>query len=822
MKTLSLLSSRFTVALGLLATLATAACGDDDEPEPGRQGAGGSAQMGQGGSSNQGGSGGSSNQNGSGGTGGATAGNAGAGGSGAGGAGAGGSAGGTSGSDTGGASGSAGAGGSSGSSAGGASGSDTGGSSGSSTSGAGGTDTGGTSGAGGSSAGGAGGVGGSGGTGGVPKADPVWYECQGTDQAFVRRAYAAVFGHRPEAQGEVKHYADVVHAIDVLEGVDLAAPYDPAKPRASHAALVDLLLADRPGDYLSRWTEVYLDALRVQRVDELENSGCFDQTQHPNPAALVPIVRDLDAKTAQGLTSPFTMLDLVRGSLLADDVTAPYVGNLFAMLTRTYSGANADPVELELSRRSDFGAWFNASYLHRDVVCLGCHNSEFSVTQSPDPAVNRHFPVRGLFERSLFGSSFGPEPKDGYEGPTRAWGILRYDGFADGGGTRPWGWSGQCGSFNPAVGDDIAGVDAKFGPLTGKRVTAFETSRLLQQGFNELRQTGLVVDAQNNVQSPAMSFAYLVSMNIVEHAWREIVGTPLTIPVYFPRNAAARDELRRLTDAFIAGGFSQRALLKAIVTSPAFNLASADDACWAKPYPAPPLFDPWTTGEPEAGRRGNGPSDAVAPLAGRAVVRAMSSALEWPNPLPSFPQSNFQQLASAELGLFLHNAEPGFRGFDFQARLSWELSFGKCDFPGSGPTVDFIDRLIQRAAATPGATAGDLVLALKDRLLGETAVDEAIERPALEALLGAALDAPAAQVQGLKLRSLCGALIATPQMLLTGMPAPDSQVEPLLTPTALTSGRLCIGHVGDAFGPYQLGCAGGQVTVTKPPTPPTP
>ena len=54
MKTLSLLSSsRFTVALGLLAALATASCGDDDEPEPGQQGAGGSSQMGQGGSSNQ-------------------------------------------------------------------------------------------------------------------------------------------------------------------------------------------------------------------------------------------------------------------------------------------------------------------------------------------------------------------------------------------------------------------------------------------------------------------------------------------------------------------------------------------------------------------------------------------------------------------------------------------------------------------------------------------------------------------------------------------------------------------------------------------------
>lgn len=45
--------------------------------------------------------------------------------------------------------------------------------------------------------------------------------------------------------------------------------------------------------------------------------------------------------------------------------------NLFAMLTKTYLGANALPAALELTRRRDFGAWFDASYLRRDTVCLG-------------------------------------------------------------------------------------------------------------------------------------------------------------------------------------------------------------------------------------------------------------------------------------------------------------------------------------------------------------------------------------------------------------------------------------------------------------------
>ncbi|HEU4537516.1 MAG TPA: hypothetical protein VFS00_25530, partial [Polyangiaceae bacterium] len=577
--------------------------------------------------------------------------------------------------------------------------------------------------------------------------------------------------------------------------------------------------AGRPADYLARWTEVYLDALRVQRLDELANEGCFDELQHPTPRQLPALVRDGDPQEASA-SSPFTMLDLTRGALMIDDVTAPYIGNLFAMLVRTYSGANATPIELELSRRSDFGAWFNAAYLHRDVVCLGCHNSEFSVTQTGDPATNRHFPVPALLEKSLFGDSVGPPSKDGYDGWTRAWGILRYDNFVNdfggGGADRPWNWSPSCGSFNPNPGDDIAGVDAQFAGLSGTRVTAFDTARVLQQGFRELRVQGLVVDDAGNVASPAMSFAYLVSMNIVENAWREIVGTPLTIPLYFPRNAAARDELMRLTDAFVAGGFSNLALLRAIVTSPAFNLSGPEDACWQKPYPAPALFDPWTFGEPDELRRGNGPSDAVAPLSSRAAVRSLSAALDWPNPLPSFPQTLFQRQVSSEIGLFLHNAQTGFRGFDFQARLSWELAFGLCDNPGAGPSVDFIDDLRAQANALPGSTARDLVVALKDRLIGDASIDEAAERPALEALFGAALDeTPASAVDPLKLRALCGALVSTPQMLLTGAPNPDASAVPALTPPGARYDAFCADFAGNTLGSYLFGCANNKVTVEK-------
>ena len=35
----------------------------------------------------------------------------------------------------------------------------------------------------------------------------------------------------------------------------------------------------------------------------------------------------------------------------------------------------------ELARRADFGETFDSGFLHRNNVCLGCHNSERSVTE---------------------------------------------------------------------------------------------------------------------------------------------------------------------------------------------------------------------------------------------------------------------------------------------------------------------------------------------------------------------------------------------------------------------------------------------------------
>src|SRR6185369_4319588 len=108
-----------------------------------------------------------------------------------------------------------------------------------------------------------------------------------------------------------------------------------------------------------------------------------------------------------------------------------------------------------------------------------CHNSEHSVTDSDDPALDRHWPVPGLAERAVYGISTGLDAD-------RVHAVFRVDGFIEG-TLRPWGWSDACGSFTPNVGDDIAGVDGKLGSLTGKRLTVYQLEAALARGFNKLR-----------------------------------------------------------------------------------------------------------------------------------------------------------------------------------------------------------------------------------------------------------------------------------------------------------------------------------------------
>lgn len=709
-----------------------------------------------------------------------------------------------------------------------------------------------------------------GGVGDGGGAEPAaWYKCQTSDQAFVRQAITAVLGRRAYSQAEVDAYVDLIGQIDAIEGVtDEANP--PGSPlRKSRRVLLDVLFRDP--QYKAFWTEVYRDIIRVQRVDQTNQAACYGTPQHANPVSVATYVRNNPASVGESAIGQFTMYDVLDGALQIDDMTPLYTANLFNMVSKTYDGANATEVVLELNRRSDFGAWFDAVYLNRDVVCLGCHNSEFSVTAHPDPAKNRHFPLPGLVEKALFGASTGPESKGGYEGVDRMHAMLRFNHFVNNctlrtqqgqpttpqqagitcppgdtqvyncprgaGGliceseykrrlARPWGWNANCGVFaeKDAVRFDIAGVEAKFGNITGFRSSPWDLSESLRVGFDKLHKEGLGVAPSGEVSDPDKAFAWLVAMNIAEKVWIQIVGKPLTIPTRYPRNAAARDQLAHLTQTFINSGYSNRRLIEAVLASPYANLTAPDEGC-GELFAAPAVFDPWIIAEEDPVRRKNNVGDGIVSLTARTAANIVYSALGWKHsvPFPELPRNanpeNPEHLIlirertfTTETGYFLKNSEGGFRGFDFQARLGWENRFGTCQklLTHTGEP-DFIDQLATSVTKGGVATVGDMIKALKDRLIGETDIS-ASERTALEAILGASLDTDAIKLPDPQdgLRRVCGVLVSSPQFMLGGLPAKDGVEVPKLTPHSASYGAFCTKLKSALAGKLGINCTPGE------------
>ncbi len=736
------------------------------------------------------------------------------------------------------------------------------------------------------------GAGGDGGSSSVT----AWYQCQSTDQEFVRRGILGILGRHAYGQAEVNLYTDMMHQIDQTEGYDptvkITAPLTTL--RRGRQAVIDALLANP--DYAANWQDLYRDFIRVQRIDEQVQPKCDAlRTRTTDAKQVAQWVRDQDPLAGSDGKAAPTWADVLAGSLELDDVTPIYTSHLFEMVTTTYAGANATPIALELSRRADFGAWFDGAYLNRDVTCLQCHNSEFSVTATDDPLTNRFYPVPGLFEKALFGDSTGPGVVGGFSGADRLHASLRRAQFfasdcsatitaaqiaaATAAGTLancasgdtlmfcasdqstmcksqasrernilPWGMATSCGTFigPTATPIDQAFVEAKLGNITGYRSSMFDVSKTLRAGFNKLEIEGLGVDSDGNIADPDKAFAYLVSMNIVEKVWKEITNTPLTIANYFPRNAAARDQLEVLTDTFIKSGYSNKKLLSTIFASPYLNMSAPEAGCGSNPYDAPRIFDPWRMAEPIVSQQGNSISDSVQAISARTQAHAAYAALGWPlvayqaiepdtrsanattgtgasygqgvltipagAPYAGSNTGVVENQFQTETGYYLKASQPGFRGLDFQGRLGWEDRFAQCQklYPYNA-NVDVIDALVAQSKTGGTATVGDLVAVLKDRLMGETAVTDA-EKPLLQSIAGVSLAADAASITDLSgtLRRVCGVMIASPQFLLTGLQPKDGSTVPAQTPSAYSYQTLCTSLAALPLSGVKLTCTSGQ------------
>ena len=661
-----------------------------------------------------------------------------------------------------------------------------------------------------------------------------WTECQAGDQAWVRRAIFSLTGRRPWGQTEVKAFTDLLTAIRAADRVEvgpfgelgnvLPASGESLAPARQTAARI--LMQDP--SFRRRWADFFMDALRVTRVETKSFETCYGSpnVSFSDAGNLAGWVRDHDAGETNAPVPDFTMRQLLDSALELDDLSPLYRAHLLAMVSRPYTAANVGPLELERARRQNFGANFERAYLHRDRVCLACHNSEYAVTFDVDPAGNRHWPIPGLFEKALYGASNAQHPPEEAEtkgsDELRAISMFRYAGVHDPSGLSPYGWNGEaCGKFSVPVDDDPLLVDTFFGsirstpddPDRGRRASVWDLERALHRGVDRLADHGLVRLSGDVLDDPDEAFAYMVAQNIVDQVWAEIMGQRLTIATYFSRTEMQRDILRRLADHFVATHFSLQTLLFDILAHPLFNLKSPEEGCGASAYEVPRILNAWSDAELDPAMRQNSPGDGVFAISSRPLRRSLHTALEWPD-YPEYP-TNAERVFQTSIGFFLKDGEPGFRGLDFQGRLSWETKYGAC--AQQGPN-DVISKFVSLAQDTPGTTLGDVVIAIKDRLIGEPWIEPTQEKPLLVKLLASSLEDQTLALLDVRARIYCGLLVSSPQFMLGGMVPRDTEQVPKLVLPGVSYDAICTNMRTKASalaGPYMIHCDGGRVTVTK-------
>lgn len=635
--------------------------------------------------------------------------------------------------------------------------------------------------------------------------------CDAGDEAFVRDAVATMWGRFPVSIREVEVLVQVVE-------------------QTGRANLIRRMA--RSPEYRARWGSFLKDALGVARIGMPAKPACTGDPLMTGPVdgALASHVRDT-APGGAAFPTEWNLADLVQSALALDDISPVYRAALFthqasALLPPKEGDGNLIGEEAALRKRRS--AAFQRSYLHRSLVCIGCHNALTATTDSPDPKLDRHWPLDGFVELALFGDHTG-RPAPDLEAFFRTGGVVSVDTveqdglpmYVMGDGIAPWGVSFDCGRYL-----DPSTLEPDPFEMSGWFIAPHPTASVwdleahLQAGFEGLRKDGLNI-ADDQTVSGDEAFAQLVTLNIADQVWAELTGNRLTVVNSFPRNRLQRDVLKELTAAFVGGGFSLVELLVAVMTHPLYNQA-APVACEgpASAYHLPPVFDPWTVDYDDTTVRGNSVGDTIRRRPPRVLLRAVTSAMGWEMPQEYFigVDQGFKLPEGGELqrdiGVFLKDSEMGFRGTDLRGSLAWEDAYGGCALPPAA-TGDFITELLSSSQAEH--TLEDALSALKDRLMTDPDVTDPTERQLLEALAGAPLttkllgDADAEA----RLRKVCGAWLQSPQVLLTGIsPAPRLGSTVAIVVEGTSAAALCA-TVAALFEDGEATCDGATLTVAK-------
>ena len=687
------------------------------------------------------------------------------------------------------------------------------------------------------------------------------------DEAFVKRLVPALWGRRPASIREVRLLVDLLGPLG-RDGLVRAMARSP--------------------EYRDHWEVLIKDHLAVDRVGHISNGMCYGFRLLPDVGPeLAAFVRDAPSDAA-GYPALWTFRDLAYSALQLDDLSPLWRVHLFANMALEHEIEDTAAARASREARADV---FLGTYLYRRLDCMGCHNSEFSVTGSPDPAQDRTWEIPGLVEKAVFGASDG-RPVDALRPFFRRHGVvvgMKYfweeapapdivASFAT--GSTPWGMDPVCGEFvapGAVVPDDV-GDQAFFIAEASDTASVWDLEERLRTGFDALRGQPLPVAPDQTVPGPE-AFAWMASASFADFVWEQVMGYRLTIANYFPRNRSQRDTLKFTTDRFVGAGYSLQELLVTIALDPLFNPAPPASGGPLRPFAA--LFDPWV----DDGL--NGVGDQVQSQAARTLLRSATLALGWA-PIGDFPLYFLSQEAQVarQTGAFMKTSDRGFRGAGFQAALAWESAFGTCrdwrspdvcpvdkvlqeaqtgesdkckicanaekvcawdprccnidwlavcedhclEEPANVPayyldldrfprievatgTPDFVTRIL--AAAGPGATFGDAVAALKDRLHTDPELSDPDERALIEALAEVPLDAPLKGTADAEdaLRLVCGALLSAPQFTLSGWAGPDriAAPEPAITVPETSAAALCetLGRALFGEGAYQ--CTGSRL-----------
>jgi hypothetical protein len=579
----------------------------------------------------------------------------------------------------------------------------------------------------------------------VPGGTILPRECDAGDAAWVARAMPLVWGRKPHGAAEVGYWAQMAE--------------EHGREATLNAMTLDL-------EYYYNWFDWVTDALYVARTGDKEYSDCFEQMLLPSHDGSLTEFLRTQGPTEAEYPDRFNMADVIVDALVADDLSVVYRTYLFARMNRPTEGANVSAEELEYNRRVNFGELFYRTYLGRNLGCLVCHNSEFSTTDSDDPQFDLTWQIPGNFERALLGAPTGRSADEAYA-------MFRYDGVTVGrfdSGFQPWNMTSACGEFeapeNLPGRDMLEQDDAYFIQQYGPSGSVYDLERHLAAGVEQL-QDGLQVGDDGTVGGQE-AFAYLLATTVASQVWATATGYDLVVAHQFPRNQGQMVRLQSFADTFSQSGFSLRELLVAVTTDPYFN-PGLPSSCEALTYGLDPIFDPWTASEPDPYRRGNGASDWVHRLPARALLRSAHNNLSW---VPRdawfggfFGGGEEEGLQSA-VGVFLRESDPGHRGTDFQGLLAFETEFGTCAEDPVGAS-DFVDLVLQDAVAQ-SATVGDVVAALKDRLVSAGVVPE--EQALIEDVLGRSFGEPADAAMEEQLRLVCGAILLSPQFQLVTDP----------------------------------------------------